>query len=99
MTTLVIAGLWRLIVVGNRNRAANLKEINSHSAYGKGVITKIFYHKGHSLHVQYTIGNVTYEHIGGWDENLKNLGKGDSVSFRYSINKPELIITEMESGY
>ncbi|WP_143065239.1 hypothetical protein [Mucilaginibacter gossypiicola] len=96
---MIIGGLWWLVAVSDRNRAANLKEINSHPAYSKGVITQIFYYKGHSLRVKYTIDNVTYEHIGGWDKNLNHLGKGDSVRFRYSINKPELIITEMESEY
>lgn len=75
MTVLVVGGLWWLAVVSDRNRAANLKEINSNPAYGKGVITKIFYYKGHSLRVQYTIGNVTYEHIGGWTKILTILVK------------------------
>lgn len=99
ITALVIGGLWRLAVVSDKNRAANLKVINSNFAYGKGIITKISYYKGHSLHVQYTIENVTYEHSGGWGKNPNHLGKDDSISFRYSMLKPELIVTEMENEY
>lgn len=66
--------------------------------YGKGVITKMFHYKGHSVHVSYKINGIVYEHVGGWDD-AKDLKTGDSISFKYAISNPRLIITEMENEY
>jgi len=66
--------------------------------YGKGVITKMFHYKGHSVHVSYKINGVVYEYVGGWDDS-KGLNTGDSISFKYAISDPSMIITEIENEY
>ena len=66
--------------------------------YGKGVITKMFHYKGHSVYVSYKINGVAYEYVGGWDDS-KGLNTGDSISFKYAINNPSMIITEVENEY
>jgi hypothetical protein len=49
--------------------------------------------------VEYIIKNKKYEYSGGWIKNPKGLGEGDSISIRYSVENPELIITELENEY
>lgn len=66
--------------------------------YGKGVITKMFHYKGHSVYVSYKINGVAYEYVGGWDDS-KGLNTGDSISFKYAISNPSMIITEVENEY
>ena len=66
--------------------------------YGKGVITKMFHYKGHSVYVSYKINGVVYEYVGGWDDS-KGLNTGDSISFKYAISDPSMIITEIENEY
>lgn len=67
--------------------------------YSKGIIVQKHSYKGHSIDVKYRIDNVDYEYTGGWDNNPKNLDVDDSISFKYSIDNPELIITELEDIY
>lgn len=56
-------------------------------------------YKGHSIEVTYQIGSKEYRYNGGWDSNPHNLVEGDSISFRYALDAPELIVTELENGY
>ncbi len=67
--------------------------------YSKGIIVQKHSYKGHSIDVKYKIDNVDYEYIGGWDNNPRNIGVGDSISFKYSTDNPKLIITELENSY
>lgn len=66
--------------------------------YGRGLITKMFYYKGHSIHVSYKINGFSYEHEGGWDDS-KGFSTGDSITFKYALKDPSKIITELEDEY
>lgn len=48
---------------------------------------------------QYKIQEKVYEYRGGWDVNPNDLSEGDSISFKYAIDNPNMIITEMENIY
>ena len=48
---------------------------------------------------QYKIQEKVYEYRGGWDVNANDHSEGDSISFKYAIDNPNMIITEMENIY
>jgi hypothetical protein len=77
--------------------AARIEHVNKGYEYGKGVIVDMKYYKGHSLEVKYQIAGKDYLYSGGWDKN--SLDEGDSIKFRYALDAPELIITELENEY
>jgi hypothetical protein len=67
--------------------------------YAKGSITDIHSYKGHSIEVKYVIKGIEYNCTEGWDKNQRHLGVGDSVSLKYAIENPKLIVTELENAY
>lgn len=83
-----------------KKRAQELKHINEGYAFATGIIIKIRTLKSHhELFVKYVIGETEYEYGGGWNHNFKDLKKGDSIRFRYALDAPDLIVTELEDGY
>ncbi|MCW3467309.1 B3 domain-containing protein [Chitinophaga nivalis] len=103
MFTLFVIGWGTVLFLINQNaerkKAINLALINSKDGYGKGIIMKKRSYKGHSITVKYKIGNDMYQYEGGWDHNPDNLQEGDSIRFRYAVDTPAIIITELEDGY
>jgi len=67
--------------------------------YSKGIISQKYSYKGKNVQVKYQINGVSYESTRGWDSNPKRIGIGDSITFRYAISNPNLIITELEDSY
>ena len=76
-----------------------IETVNKNYEYSKGIITDFHSYKGHSINIKYLISNKQYEFSGGWDKNPKALGEGDSIRFRYSLEKPDLIISELEDEF
>ncbi|MVT40797.1 hypothetical protein GO495_09425 [Chitinophaga oryziterrae] len=96
----IIGGLLYLIAINaNKAKSDKIEHINKNYGYAKGIIVKKKSYKGHSIEVKYQIGNKEYKYTGGWDNNPNNLGEGDSIKFRYAIDNPELILTELNNGY
>jgi len=96
---LIIGGLYWFATDVTKRKAAELKQINSGFGYGKGIITGLKSYKGHSIDIRYQIDNKVYEYNGGWDYNPNDLSIGDSIKFRYALDAPELLVTEMEKAY
>ncbi|AMM50960.1 hypothetical protein TH61_06885 [Rufibacter sp. DG15C] len=95
-----LAGAFYLLVHYSETEIKKrIDTVNSDYTYSKGLIKDIKYYKGHSVDVKYRIGNKSYEFSGGWDDNPKHILEGDSIKFRYSIQSPDLIITELEDEY
>ncbi|TWF32855.1 hypothetical protein FHW36_113110 [Chitinophaga polysaccharea] len=96
----VVAGLLYFIsTTANKSKSDKLELINKRYGYSKGVIVRLQSYKGHSIEVKYQIGNKDYKYGGGWDSNPHGLRKGDSISFRYALDAPEMIVTELDEGY
>lgn len=76
-----------------------LKHINKGWGVGKGIIVEMHAYKGHSIDIKYRIGEREYNYSGGWDKNPDMLRKGDSIKFRYALDAPELIVTELDRAY
>lgn len=96
----VIGGLLYWVSnTAENNKNSRVSHVEGSYRYSKGVITRKHSYKGHSITIKYKIDDLEHEYTGGWDNNPQNLGIGDSILFKYSINNPELIITELEEGY
>ena len=81
------------------NDKERLKFIKERSGYSRGLITSFHSYKGRTLTVKYKVDNNEYEYNNGWDHNTQRLGEGDSITVRYSIERPDLAITELEEEY
>lgn len=96
--TMVAAAIYWYVSGGQEEQKERIAIVKQDYKYGKGIITKMFYYKGHSVYVSYKINGAAYEHSGGWDDS-KGLSTGDSIKFKYAINNPSMIITELENEY
>jgi hypothetical protein len=96
--TVVFTAIYWYVSDGQEEQKERIAMVQQDYKYGKGVITKMFNYKGHSVYVSYKINGVAYEYSGGWDDS-KGLSTGDSIKFKYAINNPSMIITELENEY
>ncbi|AZI24028.1 hypothetical protein EA772_01215 [Pedobacter sp. G11] len=91
--------LYWIVSNSNKDNAKRVKMVEKKFNYSKGVIAEIHSYKGHSIKVKYKINGIDYTFFGGWDNNPEGLNINDSISFKYSITDPNLIITELEKEY
>lgn len=89
---------WDSVNVKKENEF-RIATVNKDYKYGRGIISSYHSYKGRSLRVKYTINKKDYEYSGGWSINPNNIYEGDSIWFRYSVEDPNLIITELEKAY
>jgi hypothetical protein len=94
-----LGALYWIAKNASKSRTDKMDHINKNYSYSKGIIVGKRSFKGHSIEVKYQIGSKEYNYTGGWDSNPNNLGEGDSISFRYALDAPELIVTELHNGY
>ncbi|NRF41033.1 hypothetical protein [Pedobacter foliorum] len=99
ITITIGLGLYWIGVNAEKEQIETSELIKEGFGESKGIITSIKYYKGRSLRVKYTLNNKVYEYSGGWDHNPKRLDVEDSISFKYSIKRPEVLITELEYEY
>ncbi|WP_316794740.1 hypothetical protein [Pedobacter frigoris] len=92
-------GLYWMSVNAEKEKIETSKLIKQGFGESKGIITSIKYYKGHSLTVKYMLNDKEYKYSGGWDHNPKKLDVEDSISFKYSIKRPDVLITELENEY
>lgn len=77
-----------------------ITEVNKGSKPAKGVIVRNESDKyNHIFVIKYQANKADYESWVTWYSNPKGLRVGDSISFRYSIKNPQLVITELEKAY
>lgn len=96
---IIVSALYWIANNASKSKSDKLNLINASYGYSKGIIVQKQSYKGHSIEVKYQIGNKAYKYNGGWDSNPHNLREGDSISFRYALDAPELIVTELDNGY
>lgn len=99
ITIIVITGLYFIAAMANKKKKEKTEIINKRYRYAKGIITDYKSYKGHNICIKYVIDGKAYTYNGGWDHNPKRLLTGDSIKFRYAIDSPALIITELDSGF
>lgn len=99
MITIISSFLYWIGSNANEQKKARIEKVEEGFNYSKGIITDMHSHKGHSIDVSYNINGVDYKYSGGWDRNPRKLNSGDSISFKYSIAEPKVIITELEISY
>lgn len=96
---LVITGLYFIATTSNKKKKEKTESIDKGYKYAKGIIIGYKSYKGHSVYVKYVIEGKEYTYSGGWDDNPKHLLTGDSIKFRYAIDSPALIVTELDKGF
>jgi|GEM_PF-1168049 len=76
----------------------NIEFINRDYKITRGIITKKSVNKGRHITVEYKVEGKLYKDSDGFNENDK-IQEGDSIYVKYSISKPELMITEFNDEY
>lgn len=99
LTGIIVLGIYWIGSNGEKEKAERINIINKNHQYTRGVVTKMFSYKGHSINVRYNVDSIEYESTTGWDFNPKGINEGDSVWVKYAIEDPRLIITELEKAY
>lgn len=95
----IALGLYWISKDAEKSKSDRINAMNQGYKYSKGIISEMHFYKGHSIEVEYQIDGVYYDCTRGWDNNPRNLGVGDSVSFKYATSNPKFIMTELEDGY
>ncbi|ALJ00723.1 hypothetical protein [Rufibacter tibetensis] len=95
----IIGTLYWFMERGDEKHKIRINTVNNNYEYSKGIITDIHYYKGRTIQVKYKISEKVYEATLGWNKNPKDLDEGDSIRIRYSVEKPDLIISELEEEY
>jgi len=95
----IVGFLYWISNKAEKDKIDRVSHVEKSYKYSKGIIVQKHSYKGHSIRVKYKIGNVDYEYTGGWDNNPRNIGVGDSISFKYATDNPKLIVTELENSY
>ncbi|MCW3467939.1 hypothetical protein [Chitinophaga nivalis] len=96
---IVVIGLYCLDMYASKSKSDKLDQINKNYGYSKGIIMRKRSYKGRSIEVKYQIGSKEYNYHGGWDHDPYSLREGDSITFRYALDAPELIITALDNDY
>ncbi|WP_343321594.1 hypothetical protein [Sphingobacterium multivorum] len=99
LIVIISGGLYWTGTTGEKEKMERVEIVNKNHGYVRGLVTKIFSYKGHSIHVKYIVNGVEYESRTGWDYNPKGINEGDSIWLKYATEDPSLIITELEKAY
>ena len=98
----IILGMSSIVyflATGLRNQELkNIEFINRDYKITRGIITKKSVNKGRHITVEYKVEGKLYKDSDGFNENDK-IQEGDSIYVKYSISKPELMITESNDEY
>ncbi|ASZ09867.1 hypothetical protein KTO58_26595 [Chitinophaga pendula] len=92
-------GLYWIAANAGREKKIKIEQLNKGYGYGKGIIVDKKFYKGHSIEVRYQISGKEYTYSGGWDKNPRNLNVRDSIEFKYALDTPVQIITELNNEY
>jgi len=94
-----ISSIIYFIVTGlTETRHQEIEFINQDFIITRGIVTKKYLYKGHSIRVKYIVNQKCFEGSDGFDEYDK-VERGDSISVKYSKLKPELMITEFNDEF
>lgn len=96
--TLLMACIYFIATNLRIGELDNIQHINKSFKIITGVITKKSVQKGNHIWVKYIVNGNVYIESDGFLESQK-VNVGDSVKVKYSINKPELMITEFNEYF
>jgi hypothetical protein len=92
-------GFYWLSKSAEKSKSDRISIMSHGYKYSKGIIEEKHSYKGQTVTVRCQIDGVYYDCIRNWDTNPRNIGVGDSISFKYATNNHKVIITELEYRY
>ena len=98
LLALVMFGIYYVATSLRDNELKNIDFINKDFKITKGVVIKKSVYKGNHIRVEYNVNGNEYIGIDGFTSYQK-VNVGDSVDVKYSITKPELMITEFNEQF
>lgn len=96
--TLLMVGIYFIATYLRVGEINNIQQINKNFKITTGVVTKKSVQKGNHIWVKYNVNGNVYVESDGFLESQK-VNVGDSVKVKYSIDKPELMITEFNEYF
>lgn len=95
---LLMFALYLLVMYLTGVRDKEVLLINENYSLTKGVVIDKSVYKGHSIKVKYEVNNKFYIGSDAIDATNK-IDVGDTIDIKYSITKPELMITEFNEQF
>jgi hypothetical protein len=95
---IIMFGVYYIATSLRDNELQNIDFINKDFKITKGVVIKKSVQKGNHISVEYNVNGNQYVGIDGFTDYQK-VNVGDSIDVKYSITKPELMITEFNEQF
>lgn len=95
---IILAGIFFIASKLLNDKQHDIDEINKDFKFTKGIVIKKVAYKGHFIDVRYYVNGKEYISSDGFNSN-QSVEEGDSVKVKYSVLKPEIMITEFNDKY
>jgi len=96
--TLLMVCIYFIATNLRAGEMSNIRQINKNFEIITGVITRKSVQKGSHIWVKYMVNGSVYVESDGFLESQK-INVGDSVKVKYSIDRPEVMITEFNEYF
>lgn len=95
---LMFFGVYFIATNLRQQELENIDFINQNYKFTKGVVIKKSVQKGNHIRVKYKVDNKEYVGIDGFTSYQK-VNEGDTIFVKYSISKPELMISQFNEQF
>lgn len=96
--TLLMIGIYYIATTLRKERLNNIDFINKDFKITNGIVTRKSVQKGNHLWVKYIVNKKVYIESDGFSE-FQKFNVGDSVKIKYSVSKPNLMITQFNDQF
>lgn len=96
--TLLMVSIYFIATYLRVGEINNIQQINKNFKITTGIVTRKSVQKGNHIWVKYNVNGNTYVESDGFLESQK-VNVGDIIKVKYSIDKPELMITEFNEHF
>ncbi|WP_312994646.1 hypothetical protein [Chryseobacterium flavum] len=96
--TLLMVSIYFIATYLRVGEINNIQQINKNFKITTGVVIKKSVQKGNHIWIRYNVNGNIYVESDGFLESQK-VNVGDIIKVKYSIDKPELMITEFNEYF
>lgn len=96
--TILLFGIYFFYTYLRENRLRDIEYINNNFKVTNGIVIRKSIQKGNHIWTKYSVKGRVYIESDGFSESQK-VNVGDTIKIKYSIDKPELMITEFNEHF
>lgn len=95
---LMALGIYFIATNLRQKELENIDFINKNYKITKGIVIKKSVQKGNHIRVKYHVGDKEYVGIDGFT-SFQKINVGDTILVKYSVSKPELMISQFNEQF